>query len=315
MIEASGSELGALLTDYRQAFVSTSAQVMDASMKEAGASPKVRAILRMIDAGATYSVRGKVGQRTVYSGNRQLRANPVAGGARTGRNDREDGMGGISGVHAENSAGRDEGSGDGCRGSTGTGNAGRAAAGERKEEGGGRGYANHAGKGRQSLDTDRNRTGQNRKQGVRLRFTSGSGRSDNGKKNSCSRYDQKVASGGMTCGHLSLGHLGVVPPVTPPLREPSLSFPTILSNLLPVPAAYAAAHGRSTPKVGPYLDLYLNAPQDCTRAAAAAQHDEEDDPPGGSVGFSIVGHDPHPGFLLSPHHPIDMWLRWRDTDR
>ena len=30
-VMASGSELGALLTDYRQAFVSTSAQVMDAS--------------------------------------------------------------------------------------------------------------------------------------------------------------------------------------------------------------------------------------------------------------------------------------------
>ena len=61
-----GAALGALLTDYRQAFVSTSAQVMDASMKEAGASPKVRALLRMIDKGATYTIRGKRGSKTIY---------------------------------------------------------------------------------------------------------------------------------------------------------------------------------------------------------------------------------------------------------
>lgn len=36
-VMACETELGALLTDYRQAFVTTSAQVMDASMKEAGA--------------------------------------------------------------------------------------------------------------------------------------------------------------------------------------------------------------------------------------------------------------------------------------
>ena len=30
-------------------------------------SPKVRAILRMIDAGANYRIRGKKGQRTIYS--------------------------------------------------------------------------------------------------------------------------------------------------------------------------------------------------------------------------------------------------------
>ena len=40
---------------------------MDASMQEAGASPKVRALLRMIDAGATYRIRGRIGNKTVYS--------------------------------------------------------------------------------------------------------------------------------------------------------------------------------------------------------------------------------------------------------
>jgi hypothetical protein len=44
-----GESLAVLLTDYRQAFVSTAPGPMDIAMKEAGASAKVRAILRMID--------------------------------------------------------------------------------------------------------------------------------------------------------------------------------------------------------------------------------------------------------------------------
>lgn len=56
-----------LLTDYRQAFVSTGPGPMDISMKEAGASAKTRAMLRMIDLGTTYKVRGQTGLGSSYS--------------------------------------------------------------------------------------------------------------------------------------------------------------------------------------------------------------------------------------------------------
>eukprot|EP01043_Picozoa_sp_COSAG02_P038349 COSAG02_NODE_2948_length_7680_cov_7.843029_4_plen_130_part_00 len=43
------AKLAMLLIDYKQAFNAPSFKAMDESMKAAGASPKVRAILRMID--------------------------------------------------------------------------------------------------------------------------------------------------------------------------------------------------------------------------------------------------------------------------
>jgi hypothetical protein len=62
-----GEEFAMLLTDYSSAFTSTEAAPMDDSMVEAGASPKARAILRMIDAGTTYRVRGRTGMGETLS--------------------------------------------------------------------------------------------------------------------------------------------------------------------------------------------------------------------------------------------------------
>ena len=59
--------LAMLLIDYKQAFNAPTPKAMDDSLREAGASPKVRAIIRMLDDNLVYRTRMSVGNSVHYS--------------------------------------------------------------------------------------------------------------------------------------------------------------------------------------------------------------------------------------------------------